>query len=119
MKSVLQQLTFDVADFNRYSVVRYGTKLGPEVFKRVALHSGNSIVTGGDSGALWNEEDKVCWLKQLEFLTHFGSELVKVKGGGGGGGSVAKFPDTGESNNSNFKLTLGSTGKVGGELVSV
>ena len=39
--------------------------------------------------------------------------------GGGEGGSLAKSPDTDESNNSNFKLTLGSTGKVGGELVSV
>lgn len=44
----------------------------------------------------------------------------KGEGGGGGeGGSLAKSPDTDESNNSNFKLTLGSTGKVGGELVSV
>ena len=32
------------------------------------------------------KKTRLCWLKQLEFLTHFGSELVKVKGEGRRGG---------------------------------
>ena len=34
------------------------------------------------------KKTRLCWRKQLEFLTHFGSELVKVKGGGRRGGGL-------------------------------
>lgn len=43
-----KQLTLDVPDLNRYSVLRHCSELSSEIFKRVALNSRDGIITGRD-----------------------------------------------------------------------